>query len=134
MMCLRRSLRGRSSLFVCSLVKGNRTVLVNKVFAVFDGLILVPKKTSNSKRDELGCPMSSIDWHSWGAYGDTFTTSHNFVPWNTSALFQFLSFLVSYPRNIHVDVLRSILYPLIHFRAHAPKTRCLPSRTALLFW
>ena len=26
---------------LCSLVKGNRTVLVNKVFAVFDGLILV---------------------------------------------------------------------------------------------
>ena len=36
-----KSLRGRSSLFVCSLVKGNRTVLVNKVFAVFDSLILV---------------------------------------------------------------------------------------------
>ena len=41
MMCLHKSLRGRSSLFVCSLVKGNRTVLVNKVFAVFDGLIPV---------------------------------------------------------------------------------------------
>ena len=39
--CVCKSLRGRSSLFICSLVKGNRTVLVNKVFAVFDGLILV---------------------------------------------------------------------------------------------
>ena len=40
-------------MFVCSLVKGNKTVLVNKVFAVFDGLILVDQPSGNGNHADL---------------------------------------------------------------------------------
>ena len=48
------SARARGSLFVCSLVKGNRRVLVDlKVFAVFDGLILVDQPSGNGNHADL---------------------------------------------------------------------------------